>query len=182
MPSPVPTPPSLLPFPPRAGAPADAPPSRSGADLLARGLIAGSIASAALLGTLVGYGRREGRVWHPLNAAAHTLVGAHADGNWGYQSDVTPMGCVVVIVVSLLAGLLVARLVSTRRFPHLLAATAGVSIVGYLIHLHIVARAPGGLAALLSVGQLRALYLVLGTALLAGMRFAFLGLERGRTS
>jgi hypothetical protein len=41
-----------------------------------------------------------------------------------------------------------------------------------------VARLPGGLAELLSVGQLRALYLALGIALFAGMRFAFYGLER----
>jgi hypothetical protein len=45
--------------------------------------------------------------------------------------------------------------------------------MGYLLHLHVVARMPGGLADLLTVGEMRALYLVLGIALVAGMRFAF---------
>jgi hypothetical protein len=146
--------------------------------IAARGLVAGAIAAAALLGILLGFGRREGTLWRPLNAAAHTVLGGHADGVWGYQTDVTPVGVAVVIVVSLVAGLLVARLVSPHRFSRLVAAAAGVSLTGYLFHLHVVARTPGGLAALLSVGQLRALYLALGIALLAGMRFAFYGLDR----
>jgi hypothetical protein len=127
---------------------------------------------------LLGYGRREGTPWRPLNAAAHTLVGARADDVWGYQTDVTPLGGAVVIVVSLVAGIIVARLGSHHRFLHLVAASAGVSLLGYLVHLHVVASTPGGLAALLSVGELRALYLAAGIALLAGMRFAFHGPKR----
>jgi hypothetical protein len=56
---------------------------------------------------------------------------------------------------------------------HVVAAAAGVALTGYLVHLHVAARAPGGLAALLSVGELRGLYVTLGVALGAGMRFAF---------
>jgi hypothetical protein len=124
---------------------------------------------------LLGFGRREGTLWRPLNAAAHTLLGGHADGVWGYQTDVTLAGVGVVLVVSLVAGLLVAGLASPHRVSHLVMAAAGVSLTGYLFHLHLVARTPGGLAALLTVGELRALYLALGIALLAGMRFAFSG-------
>jgi hypothetical protein len=145
-----------------------------------RGLIAGSIVAGALLGILLGFGRREGTLWRPLNAAAHTIVGGHADGVWGYQADVTLVGVAVVLVVSLVAGLLVARLTSPHRFLDLVMAAAGVSLTGYLVHLHIVARTPGGLAALLSVGELRAFYLALGIALVAGMRLAFSDLEGPR--
>jgi hypothetical protein len=56
---------------------------------------------------------------------------------------------------------------------HVATAAGGVAVVGYLLHLHVVARTPGGLADLLTVGELRALYLTLGVALVAGMRFAF---------
>jgi hypothetical protein len=55
------------------------------------------------------------------------------------------------------------------------AAAAGVALTSYFLHLHVVARSPGGLAALLSVGELRGIYLMLGVALVAGMRFAFFG-------
>jgi hypothetical protein len=48
-----------------------------------------------------------------------------------------------------------------------------VSLAGYLLHLHLVARTPGGLADLLTVGELRGTYLTLAIALVAGMRFAF---------
>jgi hypothetical protein len=173
--SPLSSPPLPPPIP-------EAPYPTSAAAIAARGLAAGIVAAAAMLGILLGFGRREGTLWRPLNAAAHTLVGAHADGVWGYQGDVTPAGGAVVIVVSLVAGLLVARLASPHRFLPLLAAAAGVSLTGYLVHLHVVAQTPGGLAALLSVGELRALYLALGIALLAGMRFAFYGLNRTSVS
>jgi hypothetical protein len=158
----------------------DAPHRTGAASIAARGLVAGSVAAGALLGMLLGFGRREGTLWRPLNAAAHTLIGGRADGVWGYQTDVTLAGGAVVLVVSFVAGLLVARLVSPRRFLRLTAAAAGVSLTGYLFHLNVVARTPGGLAALLSVGQLRALYLALGIALLGGMRLAFYDHKRAR--
>jgi len=128
---------------------------------------------------LVGFGRRDGTIWHPLNAAAHIILGAHADGVWGLQLDVTPVGAAVVYTVSLAAGIVVARLAPTQRVWHLVAAVAGVSLTGYLLHLHVGTRTPGGLAELLSVGQLRALYLACGIALIAGMRIAFT--SAGRT-
>jgi hypothetical protein len=156
----------------------DAPSQTGGRAVAARGLAAGIVAAAALLGILLGYGRRQGTLWRPLNAAAHTVLGGHADGVWGYQTDVTPTGVAVVFVLSVVAGFVAARLAFSHRVSHLVAASAGVAFTGYLLHLHVVARMPGGLAELLSVGQLRALYLALGIALFAGMRFAFYGLER----
>ena len=126
-----------------------------------------------MLGLLLGIGRRAGTAWRPLNAAAHTLLGATADGVWSFQQSVTPVGGLVVLVMSATAGLIVARIASPFRTLHVVATTAGVALAGYLLHLHVVAREPGGLAALLTVGELRALYVTLGLALVTGMRFAF---------
>jgi hypothetical protein len=138
-----------------------------------RGLVSGAVAAAAVLGLLIGIGRRSGTVWRPINAAAHTVLGAQADGVWSYHGSVTPVGGLVVLAMSVAAGFIVARIASSFRTMHVVAAAAGVALVSYLLHLHVVARTPGGLAALLSVGELRGLYLMLGFALVAGMRFAF---------
>jgi hypothetical protein len=144
------------------------------ASRLVVGLGVGAVAAAATLGMLLGFGRRYSTVWRPLNAAAHTVVGARADDVWGFQSDVTLMGGAVVLVVSAMAGVVIAQLTSSRRTLHRALAAFGVALAGYLAHVHIVARTPGGLAALLTHGELRALYVTGAIALLAGMRYAFL--------
>ena len=162
---------SLSPSPPRVSAlppAATLVPSRT-----QRGLVAGVIAGAAVLGLLIGIGRRAGTAWRPINAAAHTVLGAQADGVWNYHGSVTPMGVVVVLVMSAAAGFVVARIASSFRTLHVVMAAAGVALSSYLLHVHVAARTPGGLAALLSVGELRGLYFTLGVALVAGMRFAF---------
>lgn len=137
------------------------------------GVVSGTIAGAAVLGLLIGIGRRAGTAWRPINAAAYAVLGAQADGVWSYHGSVTPMGGLVVLVMSVVAGLATARIAPPFRTLHVAAAAAGVALLGYLLHLHVVARTPGGLADLLTVGELRALYLTLGIALVAGMRFAF---------
>jgi hypothetical protein len=86
---------------------------------------------------------------------------------------VTIAGCAVVLVMSAVAGLAVARLAPSHRAFRVLVAAAGVALVGYLLHLYVAARSVGGLSALLSVGELRALYVMLALALALGMRFAF---------
>ena len=134
-------------------------------------VVAASVTAAASLGFLLGLGRRAGTTWRPLNAAAHTLLGARADGVWDFNSRVTPTGGVVVLVVSAAAAFVVARIASSFRRMHV-AAAVGVSLLGYLLHLHVVARSPGGLAALLSVGELRALYVMVSVVLVVGMRLA----------
>jgi hypothetical protein len=137
------------------------------------GIVAGTTAGAAVLGLLMGVGRRTGTVWRPINAAAHGLLGAQADGVWSYHGSVTPVGGLVVLVMSVVAGIITARIAPSFRTLHVAMAAAGVALTGYILHLHVVARTPGGLADLLTVGELRALYLMLGVALVAGMRFAF---------
>jgi hypothetical protein len=138
-----------------------------------RGVVSGAIAGAAVLGLLIGIGRRAGTAWRPINAAAHGVLGARADGVWSYHGSVTPVGGLVVLVMSVLAGIVAARIAPTFRTLHVMAAAAGVAVTSYLLHLHVVARTPGGLADLLTVGELRGLYLTLGVVLVAGMRFAF---------
>jgi len=139
----------------------------------ARGIAAGLVASAAVLGLLIGIGRRAGTAFRPLNATAYTLVGTRADGVWGFDAVVTLVGVVVVLVVSALAGMIVARLARSFRTFRAVVAAAGVALVGYLLHVHLVARVDGGLSALLSLGELRALYLTGASALVLGMRVAF---------
>ena len=138
-----------------------------------RGLAAGAVAAAALVGLLAGIGRRTGTAFRPLNATAPVLLGTRADDVWGFDGVVTVVGCAVVLVMSAIAGLAVARLAPSHRTFRVLVAAAGVALVGYLLHLYVAARSVGGLSALLSVGELRALYVSLALALVLGMRFAF---------
>jgi hypothetical protein len=148
--------------------------------LLVRALCAGLVGFAGVMGVLLGIGHRAGTPWRPLNAAAHLALDARADGVWNFQSGVTPMGCLVVLVLSMMAGFVAACVTPSRRISYILLAAACVAIVGYFLHLHFAARAPGGLAALLSVGELRALYLTLALALAGGIRLAFLPDEGSR--
>jgi hypothetical protein len=155
------------------------PPRRDDAELrrehsiVARGVASGVIAGASLIGVLVGIGRRTGTAFRPLNATAHMLLGTRADDVWGFNGVVTIVGVVVVLALSAMTGMLVARLAPSFRTIRALVAAAGVALVGYLLHLHVAARSPGGLSALLSIGELRALYVTLAVALVLGMRFAF---------
>lgn len=135
---------------------------------------AGGILAASSIGILLGIGRRSGTAWRALNAAAHVVIGARADDVWGFQFDVTLVGCAVVLAVSAMAGVAIAELTSTRRTIFRTVATGVVVLVGYFVHVHIVARIPGGLAALLTLGELRVLYGGGVIAAVAGMRYAFL--------
>jgi hypothetical protein len=127
------------------------------------GIAAGLIASSAVLGLLIGIGRRAGTALRPLNATAYSLLGTRADGVWGFDAIVTIVGVLVVLAMGALAGMLVARLSPSFRSIRVLVAAAGVAL----------ARVDGGLSALLSIGELRALYSVGATALVLGMRLAF---------
>ena len=135
---------------------------------------AGGILAASSIGILLGIGRRSGTAWRALNAVAHVVIGSRADDVWGFQFDVTLVGCAVVLAVSAMAGVAIAELTSTRRTIFRTVATGVVVLVGYLVHVHIVARTPGGLGALLTLGELRVLYGGGAIAAVAGMRYAFL--------
>lgn len=138
-----------------------------------RALVSGTVAAAAVLGLLMGIGGRSGTRWRPVNAAAHAVMGAQADGVWSYHGSVTPVGVLVVLVLSIAAGFAVARLATWFPSVHVGVAATVVAFIGYLLHVEVAARMPGGLSALLAVGELRGLYVILAIALVAGMRFAF---------
>jgi len=146
-----------------------------------RTLYAGLVSFAALTGLLLGLGRRAGTMWRPLNAAAHLVIGDRADNVWNFQHGVTPMGGLVVLVLSMMAGFAAACVTPSRRTSYIVLAAASVAIAGYLLHVHVIARTPGGLAALLTEGELRALYVTLGVALAVGIRLALLPLSGSRT-
>ena len=140
---------------------------------LRRGAAAGLVAAAAVIGLLLGVGRRAGTAFRALNATAAAVLGTRADDVWGFDAVVTIVGVVVVLALSTLAGMLVARLSPSFRTLRTLLAAAGVALVGYLLHVHVASRMDVGLSALLSIGELRALYVTLASALVLGIRFAF---------
>jgi hypothetical protein len=138
-----------------------------------RALASGAIAAAALMGVLLGMGRRAGTAFRPLNATAHTLLGTRADDVWGFDGVVTIVGVLVVLALCAMTGVVIAWLSPSFRTLRALAAASGVALLGYLLHVNVAARSPGGLSALLSIGELRALYFTLAIALVLGMRLAF---------
>src|SRR5207342_1877727 len=80
---------------------------------LQRGLAAGLVAAGANLGLLLGIGRRAGTAFRPLNATAYSVIGTRADGVWGFvwtSGHVTIIGVLVVLALSVVAGILVAWL------------------------------------------------------------------------
>ena len=139
---------------------------------LQRGIAAGLVAAAAIIGLLIGIGRRAGTAFRPLNATAYAVIGTRADGVWGF-GHVTIIGVLVVLALSAVAGILAARLSPSPRTLRELVVAAGVALFGYFVHVHVAARIDGGLSALLSLGELRALYTTLASALVLGMRLAF---------
>jgi hypothetical protein len=100
------------------------------------------------------------------------VLGTRADGVWGF-GHVTIIGVLVVLALSAAAGILVAWLSPSQRTLREVVAAAGVALAGYFVHAHVAVRIDGGLSALLSFGELRALYLTLASALVLGMRLAF---------
>lgn len=138
-----------------------------------RTLVAGVVGAAAVLGVLVGIGRRAGTPWRPVNAMAHALLGARADDVWNFSWSVTPAGALVLVATCVVAALVIAALARRPSWARLAPSAAVVALAGYLLHLHVVARTAGGLAEVLDVGELRAVYAVAAIALASGMRFAF---------
>ena len=111
----------------------DEPRIRRDHSVVARGLAGGVVAAASLIGVLVGVGRRTGTAFRPLNATAHTLLGTRADDVWGFNSVVTIVGVLVVLVLSAMTGVVVARLAPSYRTLRAFAAAVGVALLGYLL-------------------------------------------------
>jgi hypothetical protein len=138
-----------------------------------RALVVGSIAASATAGALVGFGLRQGTPLRPFNAVARLLLGARADGVWGFDPVVTLVGALLHVTVMLAWGFLCVGLAGTRRGIAAFAAAVGVTLAALAVDLLVVERGlHAGLSGVLSSGQVVVLHLVLLVALALGMRFA----------
>jgi len=140
---------------------------------LRRALVVGTIAASATAGALVGFGLRQGTPLRPFNAVARLLLGARADGVWGFDPIVTLIGVLLHVTVILAWGFLCVGLAGARRGAPAFATAVGVTLAALAVDLFVIERGlHAGLSGVLSPGQVVALHLVLLVALALGMRFA----------
>ena len=140
---------------------------------LRRALVVGTIAASATAGALVGFGLRQGTPLRPFNAVARLLLGARADGVWGFDPVVTLIGVLLHVTVILAWGFLCVGIAGARRGVPAFATAVGVTLAALAVDLLVVERGlHAGLSGVLSSGQVVALHLVLLVALALGMRFA----------
>ena len=136
------------------------------------GVKAGVVVAAATSGAFLGFGLRQGTPARPFNAAAALLLGARAEGIWGFDAAVTGAGVLVLLLAALAWGVLFAVVAATLRGVRLaaaallsasliLAALAAVTSTGRL-----------GQAAVIGLPQLGVTLLVGAVALVVGMRLA----------
>ncbi|MGI8497774.1 MAG: hypothetical protein ACR2OG_09370 [Gemmatimonadaceae bacterium] len=130
------------------------------------GILAGATAAAATLGVLVGFGRARRAGARPVNAIAHTLLGARAFEVPNIDAVVT-IFALTLHVASLLAwGVLFALLAGTLKGRRLAAAAAAFVISIAVIDLALLPeRLRPGFERVLSRPELILLYAVLAAAL-----------------
>jgi hypothetical protein len=137
------------------------------------GVWSGAIASAAVLGALLGAGWRAGVPWRPLNAVAVLLLRGRADGVWGFDAAVTATGAALTLGTTFLLGILFSLVAAPWRGLRLLAASVVVSAAAYGT-----TRAALGPVlqpapeAGLTAAQLALACIALAAALVAGIRLA----------
>jgi len=134
--------------------------------------MAGAIAAAATLGALFAIGHRIGRAVLPLGTVGALLAGHHAFlfGDPATTRDVL-LGVFVQGAICILWGFVAAWLVIERRVG--LPWTALAIAVADFCRSWLVARASGGgLATIVPLGDRLELALILGVALVAGIRLA----------
>lgn len=146
-----------------------------------RGARAGTIASAAVTGALLGFGLRAGMAARPFNAAAVLVLGDRARGVWGFVSGVSVAGEIVVIASCVLAGALCGALVqlapgaSRARHPRLLAFSVSLAAAVAALLL-LVARAPDFVGSVpggaLTISEGALLSIVVSIAYASGMGLA----------
>jgi hypothetical protein len=139
--------------------------------LIITGLASGSVAAATTAGALVAFGIRLQTPARAFNVIAGHVVGARADGVWGFVAGVTPWGVIVHAVVLLGWGFLFAALVHLTRLRPVAAALL-VSVVA-LAATWLAAWSTGrGLATEVPLGDILVQHLLLAIALVVGMRLA----------
>ena len=137
------------------------------------GLTAGAVAAAATLGALLAIGHKIGRAVLPLGTVGALIAGHHAFlfGDPATTRDVL-LGVVVQVMICILWGFVAAWLALERRVG--LPWTGLWIAVADFCGSWLVARVSGGgLATIVPLGDRLELGLVLGVALVAGIRLAF---------
>jgi hypothetical protein len=137
------------------------------------GFVVGALAACATGGALVGFGQRLGTPSHPFNAISRLVLGARAEGVWGFVPSVTLTGVALHVTVMLVWGAVYARLARPRRGVARLALAVAVGAAALLVDLLLVERVlHAGVSGVLSPVQVAAVHLVLAVALALGMRLA----------
>jgi hypothetical protein len=137
------------------------------------GLRVGLFAAAATGGMLAGFGLRQGTPARPFNLLATAIAGDRAAGTWGFDPVATTVGAAVHVLVVCGYGLLFVYLLREIRGsrPWVVATLLAAALCGATLLL-----APllfGGIArTVLQPVQIVALHVVLGVALVSGMRLA----------
>jgi hypothetical protein len=130
------------------------------------------IAAAGTTGAVVGIGLREGVPWRPFNALASSVLGARADGVWGFDPGVTLAGLALQLAAVLIVGFLFA-LAAPARGVGLVLAAAAVSAAAYgLTRLVAPFLLQPALATGLTPPQLGLVCIVLAASLAVGTRLA----------
>ena len=138
-----------------------------------QGAWAGCIAAAATAGALIGFGRARGSPAAPLNAVAHILIGSRAQVIDGFDLAVTLMALGLHVLSILIWGVLFALFAARLRGTRLLTAaalfTAAVFVADYYL---VLPHLRPGFEAVLSRGEVAAVYVLLALSLAVGLNFA----------
>lgn len=130
------------------------------------------IAVAGTVGAVAGIGLRDGVPSRPFNAFASALLGARADGVWGFDARVTLAGIGLLATTVFVIAFVFAVMVPARGIALLLAA-AVVSAAAYgLTRLAIPFVLQPALSTGLTAPQLGLVCVVLAVSLAAGTRLA----------
>jgi hypothetical protein len=135
------------------------------------GIRAGVVAAAATLGALLAFGLARGAPFQPINAVAHTIIGARAFLTTGWSGPVTLTALVVHLMSLCVWGVLFA-LVSRRLCGWwLLFAAIAFSGVAYITDCYLAPeRLRPGFESVLSRGELGVVYFTLALALATMMQ------------
>lgn len=129
-------------------------------DRLVTGITTGLVPAAAVLGMVLGFGMRAGAPARGFVAVGETFLGSGAVG-----------GALLLLVLALLCGLAYISLVARER-QHWLAWAITIGAVATIVMLVWSRARGGGIALVLSTGNLFEIGVVIAITLPIGMRFA----------
>lgn len=140
--------------------------------VLRSGLTAGAIAAAATLGALLAVGHKIGRAVLPLGTVGAFIGGRHGFffGDPSTTRDVL-LGVFVQMVICALWGVVAAWFVLERR-ARVWWTACGIAVADFFRSWLVARASGGGLATVVPLGHRLELALVLGVALVAGIRLA----------